>query len=66
MANIQKTIVTYSIEVNTKALIDEIGKQTKRSAGNVVDWAVSEAWERMQKAAQEKTTIEDAIKAGGE
>jgi hypothetical protein len=56
-----KIQVGYSIEVETKAMIEEIGRQTKRNQGNVIDWLVSEAWSKMQKADQETRIVEEAL-----
>lgn len=61
MDNTQKTIINYSVKVETKAWIEEFAQSTERSQGNVIDLLVSEARERVNKAARDTMTVEEAL-----
>lgn len=43
----------------TKEKVQTMAKMTFRGFGDTVDWVVAEAWERMQKAQQERLTVEE-------
>jgi CelD/BcsL family acetyltransferase involved in cellulose biosynthesis len=60
MATVQaKTVqVNYRVDPVTKARIEELARQTYRGLGDVVDWVVAEAWERMEQAQRSLVTIE--------
>jgi hypothetical protein len=64
MDNTPKTIINYSVKVETRDWIDDFAQSTDRSQGNVVDFLVSVARRRAEKAGQETKTVEEAISEG--
>ncbi len=61
MSETPREIINYSVEAETKARIEELCRLTKRNQGNMIDWLVSEAWDRIQKVTQETKTVEEAL-----
>jgi hypothetical protein len=43
----EKTVINYSVKVETRARIEMLGEQTNRKPGNVLDWLVADAWKRI-------------------
>ncbi len=57
----EKTNINLNVETDTAKNIERLMKLTHRGKGDVIDWLVADAMDRVDQAQRETVTVEQAL-----